>query len=75
MFMDASGIDVNAYSHIHFAFAKITPDFNVDVNSDQEQFEKFIKLKKVKKIIAFGGWAFSTEAGNVPSFATSRFSI
>ena len=29
----------------------------------QDQWDKFVKLKDVKRVVAFGGWAFSNEPG------------
>lgn len=49
------------YTHIHFAFVDITPDFAVDTSKIQEQFDRFLEVGSAKKIISFGGWAFSTE--------------
>jgi hypothetical protein len=34
----------------------------------QSMFEEFKKLSKVKKIMSFGGWSFSTEADTYPIF-------
>ncbi|KAB5583051.1 hypothetical protein GE09DRAFT_1247143 [Coniochaeta sp. 2T2.1] len=59
----ADQIDTSRYTHIHFAFADITPDtFQVDISKVQEQFDIFKTMTGVKKIISFGGWAFSAEA-------------
>ncbi|KAK3312003.1 hypothetical protein B0H66DRAFT_100717 [Apodospora peruviana] len=53
-------IDTSKYTHIHFAFADITPDtFQVDVSKVQQQFNIFKTMTGVKKIISFGGWDFS----------------
>lgn len=60
LWMDASSIDENQFTHIHFAFADVTPDFRVDISKVQAQFDKFKALKKSKRIVAFGGWAAST---------------
>lgn len=51
------------YTHVHFAFANLTNDFQVSVSGVQEQWDKFLKLEGVKKVVAFGGWAFSNEPG------------
>ncbi|KAG8410935.1 hypothetical protein J3458_016500 [Metarhizium acridum] len=56
-------IDTKAYTHIHFAFANVTSDFKVDISGVPDEFERFKKLTGVKKIISFGGWDFSTNAG------------
>jgi GH18 family chitinase len=60
LWMDASAIDQSKFTHIHFAFADVTPDFKVDVSKVQAQFNKFKALTTSKRIIAFGGWAAST---------------
>lgn len=60
--MDVDEIDTSRFTHIHFAFGKITPDLEVDMGGDiAEQFEKFVQLKGVKRIVSFGGWADSTD--------------
>ena len=51
------------YTHIHFAFGNLTTDFQVSVSGVQDQWDKFVKLTGVKRIVAFGGWAFSNEPG------------
>ncbi|KAL8393756.1 hypothetical protein RB595_003486 [Gaeumannomyces hyphopodioides] len=62
--MNVDQIDTTKYSHIHFAFADITPnDFRVDVSKIQAQFELFKAMTGVKKIISFGGWEFSNSPG------------
>lgn len=61
--MDITQFDTKKYTHIHYAFLDLTPDFQVDVSRHQDQWEKFLKLKGVKRIAAFGGWAQSTEPG------------
>ncbi|KAL2784674.1 hypothetical protein BJX66DRAFT_348146 [Aspergillus keveii] len=60
--MDVTEIDTQKYTHIHFAFADITPDFQVDVSKVQAQFNMMKTMTGIKRIISFGGWAFSTEA-------------
>ncbi|KAK8146893.1 hypothetical protein G3M48_002468 [Beauveria asiatica] len=57
--MDVTDIDINKYSHIHFAFAEVTRDFSVDISKVQEQFDKFKRMSGIKRIISFGGWDFS----------------
>jgi hypothetical protein len=60
LWMDVSSIDESKFTHVHFAFADVTPDFRVDVSKVQDQFDKFKALKKAKRIVAFGGWTAST---------------
>ena len=61
--MDVDQIDTSLYTHIHFAFADVTNDFNIDVSKVKEQFELFKAMSGVKRIISCGGWDFSTLTG------------
>lgn len=65
--MDATefeDIGMDQITHIHFAFAGLTSDFDIRIADNiQPQFEQFIKSKTAKKkIISIGGWAESTDA-------------
>ncbi|KAH8806182.1 class V chitinase-like protein, partial [Xylogone sp. PMI_703] len=51
----------SGYTHIHYAFAEITPDFKVDVSADQDAFDQFAAATGFKRILSFGGWSFSTD--------------
>ncbi|KAK4455350.1 hypothetical protein QBC34DRAFT_340767 [Podospora aff. communis PSN243] len=58
--MRVDQIDKSKYTHIHFAFADITPGtFQVDVSKVQHQFDIFKTMTGIKRIISFGGWDFS----------------
>ena len=59
------------YTHIHFAFGKITSDFKIDVSEVQEEFDHFKTMTGFKKIISFGGWSFSTSGDSYPIFRDS----
>lgn len=61
LWMNVDQIDTSRYTHIHFAFADLTPDFRVDVSKVQDQFDRFKAMRGVKRIISFGGWDFSTK--------------
>lgn len=61
--MDVDQIDKNRYSHIHFAFVDITPDFKIDTTSVQKQFDIFKGMTGIKKVVSFGGWDFSNMPG------------
>ncbi|KAH6849837.1 glycoside hydrolase superfamily [Chaetomium sp. MPI-CAGE-AT-0009] len=52
------------YSHVHFSFGGMTPDFAVDLSGSMEQFELFVKQTGFKKILAFGGWSNADEGGS-----------
>jgi hypothetical protein len=62
--MDVSEIPDKGYDIVHFSFGWISEDFQISAGPDvKEQFEKFVKLTtSYKKVISFGGWAFSNDA-------------
>lgn len=63
--MDVNEISDTSLTHVHFAFAGLTADFEVSFDNDEykKQFEKFVKQDaSYKKILSFGGWAESTSA-------------
>ncbi|KAH6688599.1 hypothetical protein F5X68DRAFT_168527 [Plectosphaerella plurivora] len=57
--MDVSQIPAS-YTHIHFAFGDVLADFSVSVSRVKAQFDKFVRMRGAKRIIAFGGWTAST---------------
>ncbi|KAK3988009.1 killer toxin subunits alpha/beta-like protein [Cladorrhinum sp. PSN332] len=60
--VDIRTIDTKKYTHIHFAFATVTPNtFEVNMGPTINQFYYFKKMTGFKKILAFGGWTFSTD--------------
>lgn len=62
LFQDAAQIDTSKYTHIHFGFGTLTPNYTVEVGDvlSSYQFEEFKKIKNIKRILSFGGWDFST---------------
>ncbi|KAK5993501.1 Killer toxin subunits alpha/beta [Cladobotryum mycophilum] len=66
--MGVTEIPDNKYSHIHFAFATVTPGFEVDISDSLTEFNKFVKMSGFKKILSFGGWAFSMDPGTFQRF-------
>lgn len=60
LYMDASRIPGDKYSHVHFAFATVTPNFGIDLSGVDWQFYRFLDRGGFKKILSFGGWDFST---------------
>lgn len=48
------------YTHIHWTFGDVKSDMSVYINDTYRQWDGFMGLKNVKKIISFGGWGFST---------------
>ncbi|KXJ89088.1 hypothetical protein Micbo1qcDRAFT_213428 [Microdochium bolleyi] len=59
---DASQVDAQAYTHLHFGFGTMTQSFDVETGDilSTYQFEQFKKVKGPKRILSFGGWDFST---------------
>ncbi|KAF2421787.1 glycoside hydrolase family 18 protein [Tothia fuscella] len=50
------------YTHIHWGFAGINPNtYGVIINDTHQQWSDFKSLPDVKRILSFGGWAYSTE--------------
>ena len=58
--MRAGSIDTSYYTHIHWAFATISNNFDVSINDTYRQFSAFQSLN-AKKIVSFGGWGYSTD--------------
>lgn len=58
------------YTDVHFSFGEISKDFNVVIPDNQkEQWDNFKKIEGgPRKILAFGGWAFSTEPATYQIF-------
>lgn len=56
-------IDPSAYTHIHFGFGLLTPDYDVEVGDQLSTFlfERYRLVDGPKRILSIGGWAFSTE--------------
>jgi len=63
MFADSINRDGGyTYTIIHWAFADVnTADWTVKINDTFNQWASFKALKNVKRVISFGGWAFSNE--------------
>lgn len=60
---DGTQIDASAYTHLQFAFGLLTQDYQVNVGDlfSTYEFGVFKNIRGPKKILSFGGWAFSTE--------------
>ncbi|KAL7629535.1 hypothetical protein AAE478_001056 [Parahypoxylon ruwenzoriense] len=51
-----------SYTHIHWSFAEIDPStWKPIINDANQQWSDFKALTGVKRIVSFGGWAYSTE--------------
>lgn len=60
--MDIQQLDTGKYTHVHFAFATLTSDYQVVIGDNLATFEfqEFVALRGPKRILSFGGWTFST---------------
>lgn len=59
--MMVSSIPASKYTHIHFAYANITSTFTISVAGASNEFDEFVGISGAKRIVSFGGWAFSTD--------------
>lgn len=58
----------SSYTHVHYAFANITTAWEVSLGDYADVFKEFKALKGPKRVVAFGGWAFSTAASTYQYF-------
>ncbi|KAJ5114021.1 hypothetical protein N7456_002555 [Penicillium angulare] len=70
LYMDASQLDTDTLTHVHFAFGTLTEDFEVGVGNDHSafQFERFKLVSGPLRILSIGGWSFSTDVGTYSIF-------
>jgi GH18 family chitinase len=68
--MDASQLDTDTLTHVHFAFGTLTEAFQVGVGNERSQFEfeRFKLLDGPLRILSIGGWAFSTDPSTYAIF-------
>jgi chitinase len=66
--MSVSEIPANVYTHIHFAFGTVTSNYDVNISTVEYEFYKFVDMSGFKKILTFGGWAFSTDPDTFQRF-------
>ncbi len=67
--MDISKMNYTQYyTTVHFAFGNISHDYQVDISGQQDQFDGFVKLTNIKRVLSFGGWSFSTDSDTAPIF-------
>ncbi|TQV98247.1 glycosyl hydrolases family 18 [Cordyceps javanica] len=61
LFQDALQIDGSQYTHLHFGFGDISPDFKISIGDEMAtyEFNNFRFIRGPKKILSFGGWEFS----------------
>jgi chitinase len=61
-------LNASAYTHVHFGFAGINPDWSINTTSIDPRFPFLQDLQGVKKIISIGGWDFSTDPSTYTIF-------
>ncbi|WEW59000.1 hypothetical protein PRK78_004468 [Emydomyces testavorans] len=63
LYQEALQIDSSQYTHLHFAFGLITPDYQINTGDTRTSYEfsNFKRIQGPKKILSFGGWSFSTD--------------
>lgn len=61
-------VNTSAYTHIYLAFAILNADYSINVTALGANFDLFVSMTDVKKIISFGGWEFSTSPGTYEIF-------
>ncbi|KAM5447956.1 hypothetical protein McanCB56680_008038 [Microsporum canis] len=61
LYQEALQIDASQYTHLHFAFGSITPDYEINVGDTMTSYEfnNFKLIRGPKRILSFGGWDFS----------------
>ncbi|KAJ7162829.1 glycoside hydrolase superfamily [Mycena filopes] len=68
--MDMLQINLTQYTHLHFAFLDLTPDFDVDITAYRDQFDKLVGIdgSQISRIVSFGGWTMSTDPATYAIF-------
>jgi chitinase len=56
-----TSMDLSSYTHIHLSFAAVTTDYALDVSAIQSQFDSFVDMSGIKRVLSVGGWSFSTD--------------
>lgn len=58
----AAHIKVNDYTHINWGFATINDKYEISINDTFHQWQDFLALQGVKRIVSLGGWGYSVNA-------------
>lgn len=66
--MPVTSIDTSAYTHIHYSFITLNKDFSINIDEVADQLPLFRGMVGIKKIVALGGWAFSTDPSSYTIF-------
>jgi chitinase len=72
--MSVTSIDTSVYTHVHFSFITLNPDLSINITDVEDQLKLFRGMAGIKKIVAVGGWSFSTDPGtyNIFRLAVSK---
>ncbi|KAK3934563.1 putative glycoside hydrolase [Diplogelasinospora grovesii] len=72
LYQDARQIDTSKFTHVHFAFGLLSDTWDVSTGDalSTYEFKAFQRLTNVKRILSFGGWAFSTGLDTYNIFRT-----
>ncbi|KAL8333671.1 hypothetical protein RB593_003384 [Gaeumannomyces tritici] len=77
LYQDALQIDTSKFTHLHFGFGTLTKAFEVRVGDalSSYQFGEFKRIRNAKRILSFGGWAFSNDVDTYRIFRDGVKSI
>ncbi|KAL2023348.1 hypothetical protein VTK56DRAFT_3086 [Thermocarpiscus australiensis] len=70
LYEDATQLDPSKYTHLHFAFAGLTEDFQVKFQDSMTEweFQNFKRIRGPARILSIGGWDFSTSPSTYTIF-------
>jgi GH18 family chitinase len=62
----------SSLTHLHFAFAALTDDWQITFadNLTQFEFSSFLHVNGPQRVLSFGGWSFSTDPDTYNIFRT-----
>ncbi|KAH8885958.1 glycoside hydrolase family 18 protein [Thozetella sp. PMI_491] len=72
LYQDVRQIDSSKFSHVHFAFGVLNADYSVSTGDPYStyEFNAFLGLTDIKRVVSFGGWSFSTDPSTYTIFRT-----
>ncbi|KAF9882859.1 hypothetical protein FE257_004945 [Aspergillus nanangensis] len=69
--MSVTDIDKSRYTHIHFSFLTINPDFSLNTTLIESQLPFLVGMSGIKRIVSVGGWDFSASPATYNIFRTA----
>ncbi|KAJ5751129.1 class v protein [Penicillium manginii] len=69
--MSVTDIDKGRYTHIHFSFLTINPDFSLNTTLIESQLPFLVGMSGIKRIVSVGGWDFSASPETYNIFRTA----